>query len=197
MKIVVHLTGTSPLLMHNPQMVDPDFDLNRQIKEITAKRKKTDADLREIERLEWYGGIYLAHDEAGKPIVVQPSSKVRKSLVNTARITKQGKQVERALSFNRLHIPLAYKGPAEIDAIFAEKTFHSRLSVGVQGKRIMRVRPSFFPWALTLDGIFIEDAGLNKDDLVRIVEIAGLVEGIGDNRVNGYGRFEGTVQFNA
>lgn len=197
MRIVVHLTGTSPLLMHNPQMVDPDFDLNRQIKEITAKRKKTDADLREIERLEWYGGIYLAQDEAGKPIVVQPSSKVRKSLVNTARITKQGKQVERALSFNRLHIPLAYKGPAEIDAIFAEKTFHSRLSVGVQGKRIMRVRPSFFPWALTLDGIFIEDAGLNKDDLVRIVEIAGLVEGIGDNRVNGYGRFEGTVQFNA
>ena len=197
MRIEVQLKGTSPLLMHNPQMVDPEFDLNRQIKEITAKRKKTDADLAEIERLEWYGGIYLANDDKGIPVVVQPAAKVSKCLVNTARITKQGKQVERALSFNKLYVPLIYKGPTDIDALYADKQFHSRLSVGVQGKRVMRVRPSFSPWALNLEGVFIEDAGLNKDDLVRIVELAGMVEGIGDNRVNGYGRFEGSVKFHA
>lgn len=46
MRIIIIVTGTSPLLMHNPRMVDPEFDLNRLIKSITAKRKKTDEDLK-------------------------------------------------------------------------------------------------------------------------------------------------------
>jgi hypothetical protein len=170
-------------------MVDPEFELNRQIKAITAKRKKTDEDLAQIEKLEWYGGLY---EESG--IVVQPTSKVRKCLINTAKISKQGKAVERALSFGTLNVPLIYNGTKEIDKLFADKNFHSRLSVGVGGKRVMRVRPQFKEWALRLDGLFVEDAGLNLDDLERLVELAGIVEGIGDNRVNGYGRFIGKVK---
>lgn len=189
MKVTIELTGTSPLLCHNPRMVDPEFELNRQIKAITAKRKKTDEDLSQIEKLEWYGGLY---EESG--IVVQPTSKVRKCLINTAKISKQGKAVERALSFGTLNVPLIYNGPKEIDKLFADKNFHSRLSVGVSGKRVMRVRPQFKEWALSLDGLFVEDAGLNLDDLERLVELAGIVEGIGDNRVNGYGRFIGKVK---
>ena len=189
MKIKIELVGTSPLLMHNPRMVDPEFDLNRAIKALTSKRKKTDEDLQQIERLEWYGGLY---SENG--VIVQPTSKPRKCLVNTARISKLGKMMERALSFSTLNVPLVYDGPADIDAVFAEKRFHSRLSVGVGGKRIMRVRPQFYPWALAVDGLFVEDAGMNVDEFERIVELAGLVEGIGDNRVNGYGRFTGKVK---
>lgn len=185
MKITLNITGTSPLLMHNPQMVDPDFQLNREIKVLTSKRKKTDDDLRQIEKLEWYGGLYV---ESG--IIVQPTSKPRKCLINAGKISKQGKSVERALSFGALNVPLIYSGPKKIDDVFADKAFHSRLSVGIQGKRVMRVRPQFFPWALSIDGLFIEDAGLNFDEFSRICELAGLAEGIGDNRVNGYGRFE-------
>jgi hypothetical protein len=165
-------------------MVDPEFELNRQIKALTSKRKKTDDDLRVIEKLEWYGGLY---EENG--IVVQPTSKVRKCLINAAKISKQGKGIERALSFSSMHVPLVYDGPASVDELFSNKRFHSRLSVGIGGKRVMRVRPQFFPWSLTLDGLFVEDAGLNPDDFKRIAELAGVVEGIGDNRVNGYGRF--------
>jgi hypothetical protein len=188
MNITIKLTGTSPLLMHNPQMVDPEFEINRQIKAITAKRKKTDEDLRQIERLEWYGGLY-----AQDGMVVQPTAKARKCIINTAKITKMGKAVERALSFADLNVPLIYDGPKDIDKLFSDAKYHSRLSVGVGGKRVMRVRPKFYPWALVLPGVLIEDAGLNLDDLVRIVELAGVAEGIGDNRVNGYGRFVGEV----
>ena len=60
-------------------------------------------------------------------------------------------------------------------------------------KRIMRVRPQFNPWAMSVNGLFIEDAGLNINEFKAIVDLAGLVEGIGDNRVNGYGRFVGEV----
>lgn len=188
MNIIIKVTGTSPLLMHNPRMVDPEFELNREIKALTAKRKKTDDDLKNVERLEWYGGLY---EENG--IVVQPTSKLRKCIVNTAKISKQGKSIERALSFETLNVPLVYDGPRKIDEIFKEPRFHSRLSVGISGKRVMRVRPSFFPWAMDVSGVFIEDAGLNFEDLVRIVDLAGIVEGIGDNRVNGYGRFNAVV----
>ncbi len=188
MKITIELKGTSPLLMHNPRMVDPEFQINREIKALTSKRKKTDEDLRQIERLEWYGGIY---EEGG--VVVQPTAKVRKCLVNTAKISRNGKSVERALSFADLYVPLVYNGPKNIDKLFADEKYHSRLSVGVGGKRVMRVRPKFFPWGLIVTGIMVEDAGLNLEDLVRIVDLAGVAEGIGDNRVNGYGRFEGKV----
>lgn len=189
MKIVIEVTGTSPLLMHNPRMVDPEFALNREIKVLTAKRKKTDDDLKKIEMLEWYGGLY---EENG--VVVQPSSKLRKSLVNAAKISKQGKALERALSFSTLNVPLIYDGPISIDSLFQDSKFHSRLSVGIGGKRVMRVRPSFFPWALKINGLFVEDAGLNTDEFRRIVELAGVVEGIGDNRINGYGRYNAILK---
>ena len=106
---------------------------------------------------------------------------------------KMGKMVERAVSFAELDVPLVYEGPTDIDAVFADTRYHSRLSVGIGNKRVMRVRPKFYPWALSVSGLFVEDAGLNLDDLERLVELAGLVEGIGDNRVNGYGRFTGKV----
>lgn len=189
MKILIEISGTSPLLMHNPRMVDPEFELNRQIKALTTKRKKTSEDLKQIETLEWYGGLY---EENG--VVVQPTSKLRKCLVNTAKISKQGKSIERSLSFSTLNAPLIYEGPKEIDKIFEKPQFHSRLSVGISGKRVMRVRPQFFPWGLQVAGLFVDDAGLNFDELERIVEMAGLVEGIGDNRVNGYGRFQASIK---
>jgi len=190
MRIAITLTGTSPLLMHNPQMVDPEFELNRQIKALTSKRKKTDDDLRSIQRLEWFGGLYVQDG-----VIVQPTSKVRKCLINTARISKMGKMVERALSFSALHVPLTYDGPDDPQEVFDDPAFHSRLSVGVGNKRVMRVRPKFFPWALTVGGVFVEDAGLNPEDLERMVDMAGVVEGIGDGRNIGYGRFTGKAVF--
>ena len=101
--------------------------------------------------------------------------------------------VERAISFGSLDVPLTYDGPKDIDEVFAQEKFHSRLSVGVGNKRVMRVRPKFFPWAISVHGLFVEDAGLNFDEFQRIVELAGIVEGIGDGRAIGYGRFTGTV----
>jgi hypothetical protein len=189
MKISIQLVGTSPLLMHNPRMVDPEFELNREIKAITSKRKKTDEDLKQIERLEWYGGLY---EEKG--VIVQPVAKARKCLINTAKIMKLGKGIERTLILDGLTVPLEHDGPKSTDAVYELPRFHSRLSVGVNGKRVMRVRPSFFPWAMTVSGVFVTDAGVNFDELQRIVELAGTVEGIGDNRVNGYGRFVGKIK---
>jgi len=189
MKIRVNLVGTTPLLMHNPRMVDPDFELCRQMKPLQAKRKKTDDDLHHIAKLEWYGGLY---EKDG--VVVQPAAKVKKCLICTARTMKLGKGIERSLVLSDLIVPLEYEGPSEIDKLYADKRFHSRLSVGIGGKRVMRVRPQFFPWALSAEFIFIPDVGMDIDILSKIVELAGSIEGLGDNRVNGYGRFNGSME---
>ena len=184
MKIVIDVVGTSPLLMHNPRMVDPEFEINRQMKVLTGIRKKTDETLRQIGRLEWFGGMYEVEG-----VVVQPTSKLRKCLINAGRISKQGKSIERALSLSELNVPLIYEGPKELNKLFEDKRYTSRLSVGIGNKRVMRVRPQFSQWGLRVKGLFIEDAGLNLGEFEHIAELAGLSEGIGDNRVNGYGRF--------
>lgn len=194
MNITIALQGTSPLLMHNPRMVDPDFEISREISKLTAKRQKTEEDRREIERLEWYGGLYVEAMNGSGPTVVQPTSKPRKAIIEAARIYRLGKQVERSLLFSAIYVPLAYTGPRDINKLWESGQFVSRLSVGIGNKRVMRVRPQFYPWAMTVTGIFLPEA-MDADDLVRCVEIAGRAIGIGDNRVNGYGRFTAQVTF--
>lgn len=194
MNITISIKGVSPLLMHNPRMVDPDFEINILIKQLTGKKKKTEEDRREIERLEWYGGLYTDTNSDGKPIVVQPTSKVRKATIEAARIHRQGKDVERALLFDGVYTPLVYSGPREIDKLWESQQYISRLSVVLNGKRIMRVRPQFFPWAFSVSGIFLAEV-MDTADIVRFVEVAGRAQGIGDNRVNGYGRFTAEVSF--
>jgi hypothetical protein len=191
--IEVTLQGTTPLLMHNPQLADPFNPIVREMKALTGKRKKTDDDLAQIEKLEWHGGIYT-EQQNGAVVVVQPTSKVRKCLVIAARRSKQGTLMEGAVSFQSLNVPLTYEGPREIDALWKNERYRSRLSVVVGKSRVMRCRPQFMPWGLVLQGFFLEDAGLNFEDLQRIGELAGQAVGIGDNRVNGYGRFTFTVK---
>lgn len=193
MQVTITVIGTSPLLMHNPQMVDPEFDLNRQIKAITAKRKKTDEDHQAVERLEWFGGIYTETNPKGGITVVQPSSKLRKCIVEAARISKTGKQVERGLSFNTLNVPLGFDGPQDLEKLWESGRFKSRLSVGISGKRVMRVRPQFLPWSLTAKAELLTDV-MNIEDLTATIMLAGVAVGIGDNRINGYGRFTAEVK---
>lgn len=194
MRVRFHMQGTSPLLMHNPQMVDPMFEINREIKALTGKRKKTDDDFRQIEKLEWYGGLYLDENGDGKSRLVQPTSKPRKATVEAGKTCKLGKSVERSLTFERISVPLQYDGPEDVDELWGAGTrYVSRLSVGIGNKRVMRVRPKFFPWAMAADALFLEDV-LNFEELVRLAELAGRGIGIGDNRVNGYGRFDVKVE---
>lgn len=183
MDIKLEITGTSPMLMHNISLADPDNPIVREIQTYTSKRKKTEDDRRAIERLEWFGGLYV---EDGR--VVMPTGNIRKSFINAGKITKQGTQVTRALQFTEMFVPLAYDGPDDPQELFKRTEFHDRSAVGISGKRTMRVRPKFPRWALVADAILLESV-MDPDDLRRVAELAGKAEGLGDNRVNGFGRF--------
>jgi len=187
--IRITLTGTSPLLCHNVALADPDNPIVKEIKTITSKRVKTEEDRRAIEKLEWYGGLYTVAGIVGPAM---PTGNIRKCLIEAAKTTKRGKDVSRAIAFTALHVPLGYDGPRDIDVLFTDQSFHNRAAVKVSMARTMRVRPSFSTWQLAADGFLLDDV-LDFDDLKRIIDRAGLAEGLGDNRVNGYGRFVGEV----
>lgn len=186
----ITLTGTSPMLAHNIQLSDPDHPITKEIKSITSKRTKTEDDRRAIEKLEWYGGLYTTPNIPGP---VMPTGNIRRCLIAAARINKLGKHVERALGFTTLFVPILYDGPKEIDKLFADERFHNRSSVRIGQSRTMRVRPQFPTWTIVADAYLLEDV-MDFTDVQRVVERAGLAEGLGDNRVNGYGRFVGTAE---
>jgi hypothetical protein len=190
MEIRLEIEGTQPLLCHNIEMADPDNEFTKQISLISSKRKKTEEDRRAIERLEWFGGLYTDPTILG-PVI--PTRMLRKSIIEAAKINKLGKAVTRALTFKNVHVPLVYDGPKDLEELFQLKKYHNRASVSIGRAKVMRVRPSFPDWKVVADAILIEEA-LDLEDLERLVSLAGQVEGIGDNRVNGYGRYKATVK---
>lgn len=187
--IRIEVTGTTALLCHNIALADPDNTFTREIAAITGKRKKTEDDRRAIERLEWYGGLYI---QEGFPGPVLPTGNIRKCLIQAAKISKQGLMVQRALHFSELYVPITHDGPTDIDELFANKAYHNRAAVGIGGKRTMRVRPQFPRWAVVADAMLLDDV-MDVDDLRRVMERAGAAEGLGDGRALGFGRFEGKV----
>jgi hypothetical protein len=183
MDITLEITGTSPLLMHNIALADPDNPIVQEIASYTSKRKKTEDDRRAIERLEWFGGLYT---DEGR--IVMPTANIRRCIVEAGKITRQGTQFARALNFSDLFVPLVYEGPQDPRELFTLPQFHDRSAVGIQGKRTMRVRPKFPKWALVASVNLLESV-VDLDDFRRSIEMAGKAIGLGDNRINGFGRF--------
>jgi hypothetical protein len=182
-KIRLTLTGTAPLLMHNIQLADPLNPIARAMKEVSSKRKKTDDDLFRLAELEFKGGLYLT-DELGPYI---PGANVEKCLVEGARITKQGKQVERGLFVTDNECPVIYGGPRDAAGLWGNEAFRSTMAVKVGQSRVMRCRPIFRDWAVEATAE-VDPALLNLESVRSIGTDAGNMVGIGDFRPR-YGRF--------
>jgi hypothetical protein len=175
--------GTSPLLMHNARLADPLDEVVKEIKTVSGKLRKTDADHELLGRLEFIGGMYYA--EPAGPYL--PAANIRKALIEAARKSKSGKLVEQGLFVDTLINPLLYDGPRDLDGLWADKNFVSRLCVKVQTARLMRTRPMFPFWAV--DAVCSYDPELlNFAQIKEFAQIAGNYIGVGDYRPL-YGRF--------
>lgn len=191
MLVHVDITGRTGLVMHNIRLADKLDPYAKQIAEITAKRKKTEADNADVAKLEWFGGLY--HDpEVG--VYVPPFNVVR-CLEEAAKVTKQGKTLIRAFAFGTDKLPLVYEGPASPEALWKRPEHRWRTSVGIQGRAVItRMRPIFQQWSLAITGDLLEDV-MDPGAFERIVELAGRAEGLGDARKLGYGRFTAVVSY--
>ena len=189
-KFILTIEGTAPILMHNSRLADKLDPITREKAVVAAKRKKTDEDDLELSRLEWTGGLYF--DATVGPYL--PSDNVFKALVEAARKSKQGKQVEQGLVITTDVNPLAYGGPRDLGTLWGrgESEYVFRKTVKQQQSRITRTRPIFRTWSTEVEGE-IDDAVLDLRDVAEFARIAGLYIGVGDWRPR-FGRFVAEVK---
>lgn len=184
--ITVKLTGQTWLLMHNAQLVDPGNEYVQQIKAITSKpakgkNAKTEEDLLELQRLEFFGGLYYQSDLG----VYMPAENIEGVIRDGAKIARKGKATEAGLVAE--DSSLIYEGPRTPDELFADGGFVDRRSVVVNRSRVMRVRPCFRQWALQTT-ITLISPDMRERDLVSWLQHAGASVGLGDYRPK-FGRF--------
>lgn len=183
-EITFEITGEAPFVMHNAQLVDPLNFYAKEIKRISSKRKKVEADQEEMSRLEFMGGLYLTQDEKAVPCLT--GDILEATLVTAGRTRKLGKQVQSAV-FVQGDFPLVYDGPTDKDELWKEKQFRMRRAARVGAARIMRTRPCFKKWSTTATVSFFE-SDIDARTIEELMAIAGDVAGFGDWRPR-YGRF--------
>jgi hypothetical protein len=177
--------GGAPLIMHNERLADPLDSYTRAIAKI-SKKKKTEADHREIARLEFLGGLYT--DDSG-PCV--PAFNVLRCLQDGAKRQKRGADVLRGVVPLTATASLSYAGPRDPDELIRAGGFALRKAVGVQRARTMRTRPMFVDWSFAL-AVEVDPTVFDPDVLGQSWRDAGVYAGIGDMRPI-YGKFRGTL----
>ena len=176
------IAGVAPLILHNGQLANPLNPLAKQMKQLSGKRHKTEADLEELARLEWYGSLYL---EEGAPCV--PGELLEAHLIESAKKRKKGPQAKAGL-YCEGNFPLLYEGPKDPETLWARPAFRLTVGARVQRNRVMRTRPIFREWALRFQVTF-NDALLNAADIEEFLRLGGEQVGLGDWRPR-FGRFE-------
>src|SRR5262249_43773643 len=125
--------------------------------------------------------------------IIVPAANLVKSFREAATMTKKGKDVAGAIiPVGSMYLPLIYDGPTDLGKLYADDRFVDSRQVKVGRGRIKRTRPIFHKWAVSADFELMEDA-MNLSTFEAIFERAGLIKGLMDARIIGFGRYEGKV----
>lgn len=170
------VTGDAPLIMHNGSLANPLSEGAKQLKQVSSKRKKTDADFERMAEIEFKAGLYI--DEDRGPVI--PGENIEATIYNAAKITKEGKIAKSACFVPRAAV-LQYDGPRDADGLWHEERFRNCVGVKVGMSRIMRTRPIFTDWSAVIE-IEYEDSVVNQEQVERWVHAAGTQVGLCDWR---------------
>ena len=192
MDFTITLTGTAPLIMNNARMANPLDPAAKAYKVVSNKRNKTEDDLKAVFRLGHAGSMYYDADTG--PYV--QGDNIWKCLYEGALKHKMGPKVKEGVIILTDVNPLAYKGPREIEKLWADESFRfMSMRVTGSGSRRTRVpfcRPVFREWKTAAEGTFDEGI-IDLHELRLIAETAGARIGLCDWRPR-YGRFTAVVE---
>jgi hypothetical protein len=170
------ITGDAPLIMHNGDLANPLSKAAKALKQVTSKKKKTDADFERMAEIEFKAGLYI--DEDRGPVI--PGENIEATLYNAAKITKEGKIAKSACFVPKAAV-LQYDGPRDADGLWQDERFRNCVGVKVGMSRIMRTRPIFHSWSAIVEVEF-EDSVVNEEHVDRWVHAAGTQVGLCDWR---------------
>ena len=180
-ELTYRLKSSAPLLMHSGRTADPTDKFAKALKQISSKRKKTDADYEEMARIEFAAGIYMDKDGP-----VLPSYVIESMIVNAAKKVREGPTAKSGC-YCMNHARLEYDGPRTVDELWADESFRFSAIVRVGQARVARMRPVFNEWSATVT-LSIEDEVVNVARIDDWMQIAGTQVGLCDWRPK-YGRF--------
>ena len=182
----LRLKGERALLLHNGQLADGDNGFTKAIKEITGKgaKNRTEAENNELKKLEWLGGLYL--NERGLICVTEDMvlSCLERGAASSAKL---GKKVKAGVICTQLFFPIKYDGPKDPLTLYEAGKNIDRRMVGVNQKRIARVRPRFDHWSIDIE-LLIETTTINIKSVIEAMKVSGRIVGLGDFRPR-FGRF--------
>jgi hypothetical protein len=171
--------------MHNGQLADPLNYFTKEMKKVSGKRAKTEADFEQMARIEFLGGLYLAD---GEPCI--PGELIEAAFTEAARKRKRGQQAKAGILADGM-FPLMYDGPRKPEELWQNEAFRLTTGVKVQRNRIMRTRPLFREWVADIH-IDYQPSILNKSEVMDVAALMGAEVGLGDWRPK-FGRFRAEV----
>ena len=181
----LHTTFTSqtPLIMHSARSVNPLDPLNRKLKEQTKVKSKTDETLKLISDLEWELSLYW---KEGIGFYI-PAENIEKSIIEGARASRKGKDVEKFVTVEEMFCPLKLPSNPTMEKIKNDYSYRDIRSMVVSKRRIMRTRALFENWETSFTLRF-DDSKMNIEDIVSALDYAGKYIGICDSRPK-YGQY--------
>lgn len=188
LEVMVTIKGERPLVVKSDRGVDDLDPLVRDMKRITGKRKKTEEDHELISRIEFELGLYW-DDNLGPYL---PTGNIHKALVEGARQSKLGRQVEQGCIPLDVRVPILYEGPRDIEGLYRTPDHVYKVSVGVGQKRTMRTRARFPRWAVQAPFV-LDPEKLDLDTFTTICDVAGRYIGLGERRPM-FGAFTATIE---
>jgi hypothetical protein len=175
------LVGIAPLLMHNGQLADPLAYHSKELKKVSGKRLKTDADFERMAEIEFKGSLYL--DDDG-PVI--PAEMIEAMIIESSKRMRKGQQIKAGVIVDGC-FRLEYDGPRDPEALWADRNFRLTCGARVQRNRVMRTRPRFRDWSVEIEIEFIPSL-VNPSELDEMVKLGGMQIGVGDWRPR-FGRF--------
>lgn len=176
--------GTSPLIMHSCQCVNPLHPISVELKKYTSKKKKTEDDLKKISDLEWESGAYWK-ESLGLYI---PAENVRATLVNGAKEIRKGTDIQKYVDILDLYIPFNYGENLTKQELIDSYEYRDTRPMTVNRAKVMRTRPRFNQWNITFKMRY-DETKIDLDVIMMSLKNAGSYIGLCDSNKYGYGRF--------
>lgn len=176
--------GTSPLIMHSCQCVNPLHPISVELKKYTSKKKKTEDDLKKISDLEWEAGAYW---KEGLGLYI-PAENVRATLVNGAKEIRKGTDIQKYVDILDLYIPFNYGENLTKQELIDSYEYRDTRPMTVNRAKVMRTRPRFDQWDITFKMRY-DETKIDLDVIMMSLKNAGSYIGLCDSNKYGYGRF--------
>ena len=181
--------GTTPLIMHSCQCVNPLHPITKEMKKYTSKKNnKTEEDLVKLADLEWEAGAYWK-DGLGLYI---PAENVEATLINGAKANRKGTDIEKYCDVTDLYIPFDYGENLTKEELIQNYEYRDTRVMTVNRNRIMRTRPRFDQWSIVFN-LRYNEANIDLDTIVNAMEYAGQYVGLCDSRPK-YGKFVAMIE---